>query len=150
MQLLVLAAAAQGLAAQGLHGLHGLAATGRAAHGLHGLAAAHGLHGLAAAHGFFAAHGLHGFFAAHGLHGPHWALASPATMADALLIAATPAIPAPSATATGIIVEASILFLKGVIVSSLFWRRQAGKMRARPQRAAHPARGDGRRSSWSP
>jgi len=50
-------------AAQGLHGLQGLAA---AAQGLHGFAAAQGLQGLAAA-----AQGLHGFAAAQGLHGLH-------------------------------------------------------------------------------
>ena len=56
------------LAAQGLHGLQGLAA----AQGLHGLAAAQGLQGLTAAQGLqglTAAQGLQGLAAAHGLHG---------------------------------------------------------------------------------
>lgn len=72
--------------------------------------AAHGLQALLAAHGFLAAHGLHGlfaaqgFFAAHGLHG--------AQAANAGLLSTTPEMvaalmPAPTASASGMTVEAS-------------------------------------------
>ena len=68
---------------------------------MHGLAAAQGLHGLhaLAAQGLHAAHGLHGFAAAHGLHGLH----APQTAAvgahvacagTATAVAANPAMPA--------------------------------------------------------
>jgi hypothetical protein len=66
---------------------------------------------------FFAAHGLHPFFAAHGLqprfgaHGLHAANAAPAMLA--------PAMPTPTAIASGITVLVSILALNGFIKSSI-------------------------------
>ncbi|UCH76280.1 MAG: hypothetical protein JSU82_07135 [Rhodospirillales bacterium] len=111
----LLAVAAHGLAA---HGLHGLTA-------LQGLPAAQGLHGLAAAHGFFAAQGLHGFLAmqgllaAHGLRAAHAALAGPAAISNPPLMAILALAPGPRTIATGITVDARIFVLNGIIESSL-------------------------------
>jgi len=71
---------------------------------------AQGLHGFAAAQGFFAAHGLHGlaaaqgFFAAHGLHGAQAAYAGLVMTTPETVAAVTPA---PTASASGMTVEAS-------------------------------------------